>query len=106
VEGSAPSETEEEPIHSFSVRRAGNVGAPAILDSLAPTFVKKVDVCTSGSTGTMDEVAAGAVGQKSPQRKKPGHGMLKPSRALGRRNGGTPVGYSGRRALRRKQCDA
>jgi hypothetical protein len=41
VEGSAPSETEEEPARSFSVRRSGNVGAPATLDSFAPTVFGK-----------------------------------------------------------------
>jgi hypothetical protein len=37
VEGSALSETEEEPTHSFSVRKAGKVGVPATQDSFAPT---------------------------------------------------------------------
>jgi hypothetical protein len=40
-EGSAPSETEEEPTRSFRVRRAGNVGAAATLDSFAPTVWKR-----------------------------------------------------------------
>jgi hypothetical protein len=64
-----------------------------------------VDVCTPGSTGTMDEVAVGEVGEKSPQ-KQPSHGKMKPSTTLGRRNGGMPIGFLGRIALRRKQCDA
>jgi hypothetical protein len=34
VEGSAPSEKEEEPVRSFGVRGAGNVGAPATMNSL------------------------------------------------------------------------
>jgi hypothetical protein len=37
VEGSASSETEEEPTHSYSIRRAGNVRALATRDSFAPT---------------------------------------------------------------------
>jgi hypothetical protein len=43
VEGSSPSETEEDPTRSFSVRRAGNVVAPATRDGFAPTppFGKK-----------------------------------------------------------------
>jgi hypothetical protein len=53
----------------------------------------------------MDEVTAGAVGEKSLQ-KKPSHGKMKPSTDLRRRNGGTPVGPKGRTALRREQCDA
>jgi hypothetical protein len=40
VEGSAPSETGE-PTRSNSVRRAGNVGAPAVWDSFNPSFEKK-----------------------------------------------------------------
>jgi hypothetical protein len=46
---------EEEPTRSFSVRRAGNVGAPATLNSLAHTIgtkkrKKKIDVSRPGST--------------------------------------------------------
>jgi hypothetical protein len=41
VEGSAPSETEEEPTHSFSLRGTGNVGALATLGNFAPTIWKK-----------------------------------------------------------------
>jgi hypothetical protein len=37
VEGSAPFEMEEEPTSSFSIRRAGNVGAPATMDRFPPT---------------------------------------------------------------------
>jgi hypothetical protein len=40
MEGSAPSKMEE-PTCSFSVRRAGNVGALATLGSFAPTGCKK-----------------------------------------------------------------
>jgi hypothetical protein len=32
---------EEQPNHSFSVRRAGNVGTPATLGNFAPTSWKK-----------------------------------------------------------------
>jgi hypothetical protein len=57
VEGSAPSETEEEPTRSFSVRRTGNVGAPATWDSFTPTIwkgIKRVDDdCTPGQAGTL-----------------------------------------------------
>jgi hypothetical protein len=86
VKGSAPSETEEEPIRSFSARRAGNVGAPAILDSFAPTVEKKVDVCTPGSTGTMDELAAIALDRShgrektEPQEGETKHGPRKKKR--------------------------
>jgi hypothetical protein len=47
-----------------------------------------------------------AVEEKWPQKKKnePREGT-KPSAARGGRKGGTPVGYSGRTALRREQCD-
>jgi hypothetical protein len=41
VEGSAPSKIKEEPNHSIGVRAAGNVGAPATLDSFASTVGKK-----------------------------------------------------------------
>jgi hypothetical protein len=41
VEGSASSETEEEPTRSFSVRTVGNVGAPATRGSFAPPFGKE-----------------------------------------------------------------
>jgi hypothetical protein len=41
VEGSAPSKTEEEPTSSASIRRAGNVGTPATLDSFASTVGKR-----------------------------------------------------------------
>jgi hypothetical protein len=41
VEESASSEMEEEPTHSYSVRRAGNVGAPATWDSVVPTVWKE-----------------------------------------------------------------
>jgi hypothetical protein len=46
----------------------------------------------------------GAFGEKPPQ-EKPGHKKVKPNTVIGRRKGGTPVGYSGRTALRREQCD-
>jgi hypothetical protein len=49
--------------------------------------------------------AVGAVGEKSPQ-ENPSYKEMKPSAALGRRNGGSPVGYSVRIALRKEQCDA
>jgi hypothetical protein len=52
-----PPKTEEEPTHIFSVRRAGNVGAPANLNSSAPNIGKekeeKVDVHSPGLTGTL-----------------------------------------------------
>jgi hypothetical protein len=41
VEGSAFSETEEEPTRSFSVRGAENVGISATLGTFAPTGWKK-----------------------------------------------------------------
>jgi hypothetical protein len=43
------------------------------------------------------------VEEKSSQRKKLSHKKMKPSAALGRRKGGTPVGYSGETALKREQ---
>jgi hypothetical protein len=49
--------------------------------------------------------SVGVVGEKSLQKKKPSHGKMKPSTALGRRNGGSLAGYSGRIALRREQYD-
>jgi hypothetical protein len=42
VEGSAPSEMDEEPIHVFSIRRAGNVGAPAIPGVMTPRWKEKL----------------------------------------------------------------
>jgi hypothetical protein len=54
VEGLAPSEMEKGPTRSFSVRGAGNVGAPATLDSFAPTICKEKrdDGCAPGLIGT------------------------------------------------------
>jgi hypothetical protein len=46
----------------------------------------------------------GGIGEKSLQ-KENSHGKTKPNAALGSRKGGTPIGYSGRTALRREQCD-
>jgi hypothetical protein len=43
VEGSAPSETVEEPTYIISIRRDGDVGALATLDSFAPTTGTKKD---------------------------------------------------------------
>jgi hypothetical protein len=39
--GLAPSEAEEKPTSSISVRRAGKVGAPATLDSFSSPLEKK-----------------------------------------------------------------
>jgi hypothetical protein len=41
VEGSDPSETEEDPASSVSVIRAGNVRAPATIGNFAPPVGKK-----------------------------------------------------------------
>jgi hypothetical protein len=41
VDGSAPSETAEEPIHVFSIRGAGDVRALTTLDSFAPAVGEK-----------------------------------------------------------------
>jgi hypothetical protein len=101
VEGSAHSKTEEEPTRSFSVRGAENGGALAILDSSAPTIWKEKKGWLY--TWTDWHHKAGAVGEKSPQ-EKTSHKKTKLSTAF-RRKGGMPVGYSGRRALRREQCD-
>jgi hypothetical protein len=104
----APSKTEEEPTRSFSVRRAGNVGAPATQGSFAPSFGKK-----KKNTGwwwdtwiyqhpsreplgasSLKGWAVGAVGEKSPQEKL-SHKNTKPSAALRSRKGGMLIGYSG-----------
>lgn len=55
MEGSVPSETEEEPTRSFSVREAENMGTRATLDSFAPSFEKKKlgDGCALGQTGIL-----------------------------------------------------
>jgi hypothetical protein len=50
---------------------------------------------------SIKEGAAGAVEEKSPQ-EKPIHENMEPNTALGRRKGGTPVGYLGRTALMRE----
>jgi hypothetical protein len=42
-----------------------------------------------------------AVTEKPPQRKKPSHKKVKPS-SIGRKAGAKPIGYLGRRALRRE----
>jgi hypothetical protein len=53
----------------------------------------------------LEKGAMEAAGEKSPQKRNPSHGKMKPSTALGRRNGGTPVGSSGQKALRSEQCN-
>jgi hypothetical protein len=73
---------------------------------LPPPFGKKKRGCVlyTWINWHLKEGAAGAVEEKSPQEKL-SHKKMKPSVALGRRKGGTPVAYSGRTALRREQCD-
>jgi hypothetical protein len=41
VEGSTPSEAEEKPTSSISIRRARKVGAPATRDSFSPLLEKR-----------------------------------------------------------------
>jgi hypothetical protein len=50
VEGPASSETAEDSTCSFSVRRAGNVGAPATLGNFAPTGWKRKKTLYDGDT--------------------------------------------------------
>jgi hypothetical protein len=101
VEGSTPSEKEKEIARGV---RAGNVGAPANVDSFTQQIRKKWMTKKLDRLAPQEE-AVGAVAEKSLQ-KKPIHGKMKPSTALGIRNGGTPVGYSGRTALRKEHRDA
>jgi hypothetical protein len=48
VEGLAPSETEGESNRSFSIRRAGNEGAPATLGNFPPTGWKNKKTLDDG----------------------------------------------------------
>jgi hypothetical protein len=81
AEGLAPLKMEEEPTHSFSVRRAGNVEVPATWDSFAPTVWKEKHRMMVmhliywhlmrellGTSGLKKEAVV-AVGEKSPQEK-------------------------------------
>jgi hypothetical protein len=109
VEGLAHSETEEEPTCSFSVRRAGNVGALATLGSFGPTVQKEKrdDRCAPGQTGTLR--------REQQERLERSHGRRNQATCrkvrchkLRHRKGkhsDTLIGYSGRAALRREQCD-
>jgi hypothetical protein len=62
VDELAPSETEEEPTRNFSIRGAGNVGAPATLESFSLHRLERKtheDGNTPGSTGTLAESRSG-----------------------------------------------
>jgi hypothetical protein len=110
VEGSAPFKTEENPASSIGVRRAEHVGAPVIVGVMAHSvkerderrkFLEMVRTWTNWSKLALRSGwrIVAARGGAEPQE----DAMRRNSRK--RRNGDTPLGYSGRTALRREQCN-
>jgi hypothetical protein len=115
VEESASSEMEEVPTRSFSVRIAGNVGAPATVGSSAPTgWKKKKNFGWLWYTWTgwhLKEAGAGEIGGETQQTSWAMRRTVRPTADVWKHSprkridGSMPVGYSQRAALRREQCD-
>jgi hypothetical protein len=114
VKGSAPSKTEEKPDNSISVRRAGYV-EHRLLQELCPTVGKRKNkeepLCimvrtwtnwkprreSLGTSGDSGWKIVAARGGTEPQKNATSRNTRK------RRSGDTPLGYSGRTAVRRER---
>jgi hypothetical protein len=132
MEGSALSETKEETMHKLRARDVGGLATLDSLSTLTERRIfivcillcihdveKKVYGSTPGPTGTICRNSLGQAALRREQQDQFENNHHE-NRATGekgetdhrrhkhgpwtRRNGGTPVGYSGQIALRRKQC--
>jgi hypothetical protein len=95
VEGSAPFKTERDHMRSES-QKYTNTGQSR---QFCPTNQEKRMMMKKWIDWHFKKGAVEAIGEKSPQ-KKLSHEKMKPSTALGIRNGGTPVGYLGMNSLK------